>query len=31
MSKYIEELLDEAGDEYQTWYDAIVNMKLKGE
>ena len=27
----IEELLKEAGDAYQTYYDAIINMELKGE
>ena len=26
----IEELLKDAGDAYQTYYDAIVNMELKG-
>jgi hypothetical protein len=31
MTKSVEDLLQEAGDEYQTWYDAITNMKLKGE
>jgi hypothetical protein len=30
MTKSVEELLHEAGDEYQTWYDAITNMELKG-
>jgi hypothetical protein len=27
----IEELLKDAGDAYQTYYDAIINMELKGE
>ena len=31
MSNRIEELVEESGDEYQTWYDAITTMKLKGE
>jgi hypothetical protein len=31
MSKSVEELLKEAGDQYQDWYEAIANMKLKGE
>ena len=31
MSKSIEELLKEAGDAYGTYYEAISNMKLKGE
>ena len=31
MDKSVEELLQESGDEYQSWYDAISNMKLKGE
>lgn len=31
MSKSVEELLEESGDQYQSWYDAISNMKLKGE
>jgi hypothetical protein len=26
----IEELLKDAGDAYQTYYDAIINMELKG-
>ena len=29
MTKSVEELLQESGDQYQTWYDAITNMKLK--
>ena len=31
MDKTVEELLQEAGDQYGSWYDAISNMKLKGE
>lgn len=31
MSKSIEELLKESNDQYESWYDAIANMKLKGE
>jgi hypothetical protein len=31
MNKSVEELLREAGDAYQTYYDAIINMELKGE
>jgi hypothetical protein len=31
MNKSVEELLREAGDGYQTYYDAIINMELKGE
>lgn len=31
MTKSVEELLKEAGDQYESWYDAISNMKLKGE
>jgi len=31
MEKSIEELLREAGDAYQNYYEAISNMKLKGE
>ena len=27
--KTLEELLKESGDDYQNWYDAIANMKLK--
>lgn len=29
MSKSVEELLREAGDEYQVWYEAISKMELK--
>lgn len=29
MTKSVEELLQEAGDQYQVWYEAIVNMELK--
>jgi cellobiose-specific phosphotransferase system component IIA len=31
MDKSIEELLVEAGDAYQEYYQAIRQMKLKGE
>jgi hypothetical protein len=31
MDKSVEELLREAGDAYQTYYESISNMKLKGE
>jgi hypothetical protein len=30
MTRSVEELLNEARDEYETWYDAITNMELKG-
>ena len=31
MDKSVEDLLREAGDQYQSWYDTISDMKLKGE
>ena len=31
MDKSVEDLLREAGDQYQSWYDSISTMKLKEE
>ena len=31
MDKSVEELLREAGDQYQSWYDAISDIKLSKE
>lgn len=31
MTKSVEDLLREAGDQYQNYYEAIVNMELKEE